>query len=275
MNWQENMDLWAVIWKYISYCIRASLLKGMVDMLLHIAVCDDDESDLNSLLSHLTAVCADLELLTQIDTFTSGEYFLSACIAKNYDIVFMDIYMNDINGIDAVRGVQMRRPQTSHYVFTTISSEHAIEAFNLNAAHYLVKPLKREKVREAVERCISFYPAKNKRSLEIKTGRKQITIPMEDITYIEVTNTRCDVHTEDHSFQTYSSLNALFKLLDEGLFLRVQKSFVVNMAYIDSFFYDHIVLKDGTEISISRNKRAELKKQYQDILFRYVRRQGS
>ncbi len=249
--------------------------KGMVDMLLHIAVCDDDENDLNSLLSHLSAVCADLELLTQIDSFTSGEHFLSACIAKNYDIVFMDIYLNDINGIDAVRDVQINWPQTSHYVFTTISSEHAIEAFNLNAAHYLVKPLKREKIREAVERCISFYPAKNKRSLEIKTGRKQISIPMEDITYIEVTNTRCAVHTQDRSFQTYTSLNALFTLLDEDLFLRVQKSFVVNMAFIDSFFYDHIVLKDGTEISISRNKRTELKKQYQDFLFRFVRGHGS
>lgn len=243
-------------------------------MLLHIAVCDDDESDRNSLLLHLTDVCDDLGLLTQIDTFTSGEHFLSAGIAKNYDIVFMDIYLNDINGIDAVQSAQMSWPQTSHFVFTTISSEHAIEAFNLNASHYLVKPLKPEKVREAVERCISSCPAKNKRILEIKTGRKQISIPMEDISYIEVTNTRCTVHTEEQSFQTYTSLNALFTLLDEKLFLRVQKSFVVNMAFIDSFFYDHIVLKDGTEISISRNKRTELKKQYQDFLFRYVRRQG-
>lgn len=244
-------------------------------MLLDIAVCDDDESDRNSLVSHLTDVCAGLGLLTQIDTFTSGEHFLSAGIAKNYDIVFMDIYLNDINGINVVRTAQMSRPQTSHFVFTTISSEHAIEAFNLNASHYLIKPLKREKVREAVKRCISSCPAKNKKILDIKTGRKQISIPMEDISYIEVTNTRCTIHTEDHSFQTYISLNTLFTLLDEELFLRVQKSFVVNMAFIDSFFYDHIVLKDGTEISISRNKRTELKKQYQDFLFRFVRRQGS
>lgn len=83
------------------------------------------------------------------------------------------------------------------------------------------------------------------------------------------------MHTQDRSFQTYTSLNALFTLLDEDLFLRVQKSFVVNMAFIDSFFYDHIVLKDGTEISISRNKRTELKKQYQDFLFRFVRGHGS
>lgn len=244
-------------------------------MLLHIAVCEDDESDLNSLLSHLTAVCDDLELLTQIDIFTSGEHFLSAGNTKNFDIVFMDIYLNDINGIDAVLNAQLNHPQTSQFVFTTISSEHAIEAFNLNAAHYLVKPLKREKVKEAIERCISSCSAKNKRSLEIKTSRKQISILMEDITYIEVTNTRCTVHTEEHSFQTYTSLNALFQSLDEGLFLRVQKSFVVNMAFIDSFFYDHIVLKDGTKISISRNKRAELKKQYQDFLFRFIRGQGS
>lgn len=249
---------------------------GGVFMQLHIAVCEDEENDTDILISLLAGICDELGIVPEIDTFTSGRDFLEAAHEGDYDIAFIDIYLDDINGIDTVRNARTQNPDSCQFVFTTISREHAIDAFNLNASHYLVKPLTKDKVKESVERCLLSHRHMNMnvKMLEIKTGRKRIPLPMDSIIYIEVTNTLCTIHTEQGDYQTYISLNALFESLDKSRFIRAQKSFVVNMEFIDSFFYDHLILKEGTEISLSRNSSPKLKKQYQDFLFRYVRRQG-
>lgn len=236
-------------------------------MQLHIAVCDDDENDQKVLCSHIDSVCADMNIKAFVHTFFTGEELLaSSC--RSYDIVFMDIYLKGINGIDAARSIN--RSENCRFVFTSVSSEHAIEAFNLNAAHYLCKPLTKEAVAEAIKRCFPAAAKENK-VLEIKSGKYLIPIPMDKIMYIEVTDKLCTIHTEKNSFQTYSSLNALTEFLDEDIFIRAQQSFSVNMNFIDSFFYDHVVMRDGTQIFLSRNSRSMLKDKYQQFLFRLAR----
>lgn len=95
---------------------------------------------------------------------------------------------------------------------------------------------------------------------------------MDNIVYIEVLNKICTVHTEKNSFQTYISLDALSELLDGTSFIRAQRSFIVNMKYIESFYFDHIVMQGGKEIVLSRSSRTELKNQYQQFLFHLARR---
>lgn len=237
-------------------------------MRLRIAVCDDNEDDLKVLCSYLDSVCSDMDIEAFVYTFLTGEELIASNCEKSYDIVFMDIYLKGINGIEAARSISCG--DGCRFVFTTVSSEHAVEAFNLNAAHYLCKPLKKEAVAEAIRRCLPVS-TKEKRVLEVKSGKELIPIPMDKITYIEVTNKLCTIHTEKNSFQTYSSLNALSEFLDENIFIRAQQSFCVNMRFIDSFFYDHVVMRDGTRIFLSRNSRAMLKDRYQQFLFRLAR----
>ena len=79
------------------------------------------------------------------------------------------------------------------------------------------------------------------------------------------------IHTAKRSFQTYMTLNSIFELLDDS-FMKAQRSFIVNMHAIESFYFDHIVLTDGKDIVLSRKNRSDLKKQYQDFLFHAARR---
>ena len=72
-------------------------------------------------------------------------------------------------------------------------------------------------------------------------------------------------------FRTYTSLDALFEQLDDA-FLRAQRSYVVNMRFVESFLFDRVILAGGTEIMLSRSNRTELKRQYQSFLFRLARR---
>ena len=244
-------------------------------MSLNIAVCEDDEKDAEMLYALLDIVCREWKLAAQIHRYVSAEELLAKCNTPPtayFDIIFIDIYMDGINGIDA--GRKIRRLGNCQLVFTTNSREHALEAFSLNATHYLLKPLTIETLREALNRCLPKLQEKMPALLEVKTVQGIVPIPMNHIVYIEVFRKVCMIHTEKNCFQTYTSLDALFELLDTSSFMRAQRSFVVNMSYIEAFYFDRVILKSGEEIVLSRNKRAELKNQYQKFLFHLARRGG-
>ena len=210
-------------------------------------------------------------MTAQITHFFSGEDLLTAQ-NKNTppDIIFIDIFMKGISGIETAKNIVRKRG--SRFVFTTNSREYALEAFSLNAAHYLLKPLTKEAVREALRRCLPRLEDAEARMLEIKTGQGITPIPTDNIIYIEVYNKICTIHTEKNSFHTYTSLDSLFEHLDMVSFMRAQRSFIVNMKYIESFYFDRIILHGGKTIVLSRTNRAKLKKQYEQFLFHLARR---
>lgn len=241
-------------------------------MNLNIAICDDDKNDSETLESEIHAFCSGQNLTAKIELFSCGEDFLTGCQHNNYDIVFMDIYLSGITGIDAVTHAHSKNP--FQVIFVTTSLEHAIDAFRLNATHYLVKPPTSKDVSEAMERCLARMSIGYSKHLDIKTSSGMVSVPTDNIVYIEVFNKVCLIHTEKNIFQTYSSLDAMFELLDSNTFMRAQRSFIVNMNCIESFYFDHIILSDGKNIVLSRNNRTDLKDQYQQFLFRLARREG-
>lgn len=240
------------------------------DIDLHIAVCDDNIQDCQTLSSLLRTFCNNRHLQVNIRCFSRGEDFIASCQENSYDIVYMDIYLPGINGIEAA--ARTRLTVSFQIVFVTVSREYAVDAFSLNAAHYLLKPLSQADVNASMERCLSRINTNFPKCLEIKTSLGKIPIPFNSIVYIEVFNKICVIHTEKSTFQTYTSLDTIYQKLDNNIFLRVQRSFIVNMRFIKTFGSDHIVLSDGKSISLSRNMRAKLKKQYQDFLFYLLRR---
>lgn len=235
---------------------------------MKIALCDDDRAVLEELEGFLLRYGEAHELALDIDLFSAGETFLAS--STLHDIVFMDIYLADAMGTEVVKRLPGHTGR--QIVFVTFSKDHAIEAFGLGAVHYLLKPLTYEAVSQAMDRCLAYRGKADMTLLEVKTAQGVTPIPMERIVYIEVSNKVCMIHTVKGVHQTYTSLDGLFELLDGALFLRAQRSFVVNMRYIDSFLYDRLVLADGTKVTLSRSSRTELKKQYQHFLFELARR---
>lgn len=233
---------------------------------MQIALCDDEEWQIDALEGFLRAYEAEHSLNLTLTRFSSGEALLAA--SGEFSIVFMDIYLDGLQGTETIRQLGGE----AQVVFITTSREHAIEAFSLGAAHYLLKPVEQAAVWEAMDRCLSRLGANARSVLNIQTSHGSIPISAAQITYIEVFDKLCVIHTAKQQFQTYTALNTLFEQLDGNQFLRPQRSFVVNMEYIGSFLSGKLILKDGTEISLSRNNRAELKAQYQRFLFDLTRR---
>ncbi|KPU43502.1 sensory transduction protein LytR [Oxobacter pfennigii] len=237
---------------------------------MRIALCDDDVTARQALKTQLNTYCSQRNLCLTIDCFSCGEDFLKSSV--QYEIVFMDIYLTGMSGTEAVQ--EIRKTSRCSVVFMTVSREHAVEAFGLNATHYLIKPITEEALAEAMQRCLERIDRESERLLEVKSRQGTVPILMKNIIYIEIFNKISIIHTEKKHIQTYMTLDALLKLLEESVFMRAQRSFIVNMNFIESFFFDRIVLKDGTEIILSRKNRSELKAQYQHFLFNLARRGG-
>ena len=212
---------------------------------MQIALCDDEERQLDLLGGFLRAYEAEPGMDLTLTRFFSGEALLAA--PREFSIVFMDIYLDGLLGTETIR----RLGGEAQVVFITTSREHAIEAFGLGAVHYLLKPIEQAAVWEAMDRCLSRLGVNAGPVLQIQTSHGSIPVSAAQITYIEVFDKLCIVHTAKQQFQTYTALNTLF---------------------IGSCLSSKLILKDGTEISLSRNNRAELKAQYQRFLFDLTRR---
>lgn len=116
---------------------------------LKIALCDDDQSQIDSLQAFLALYQTTRGLTFSITPFISGEALLNS--SEQFQIIFMDIYMDGLSGTETIR----RLGGDPQVVFITTSREHAIEAFGLGATHYLLKPLEQSAVWEAMDRCLS------------------------------------------------------------------------------------------------------------------------
>ena len=115
---------------------------------MRIAICDDEREEIVKIQNMIAGIQGNY----QVDTYHSGRALLEAAADAKYDIVFCDIYMKDGNGLDTAKELLALSPDTAN-VFITSSKEHAVEAFSIQALHYLVKPVRQEDVVEISGDC--------------------------------------------------------------------------------------------------------------------------
>lgn len=235
---------------------------------MRIAICDNTIADLVTLVSMIKEFCDASNYTKSIDIFTSAEDLLTSTIP--YDILFLDVYMGSMNGIDAAKIIHEKN--NSLLVFTTTSKDHAVEAFGVDAVHYLIKPVTPHDIEDAMNRCLARLGKGINQIVNVKSGQNIIAIPMDHIVYIEVFNKLSTIHTNKKEIQTYTALDTIFEQLNSRFFMRAQRSFVVNMSCVDLFLTDRLFLTNGVEITLSRNNRPELKNQYKQFLCQLARR---
>lgn len=233
------------------------------------ALCDDDEGFTRQLRESVRLCMTDRDIAFRTDLFTSGSAFLES--HTDYDIVFMDIYLGKENGIEIAE--KWSCSHDSQFVFISASREYAVEAFSLNAAHYLVKPCTDRNIMTAIDRCLARISPSFETILELKTHSGVVPIPESSILYAEVFNKTLVVHTLNGDYTSRTPLDTIAQTLPPSRFLRIQRSYLVNMNFIDIFSSDHVVLKNGFTAGLSRKNRAELKKQYQRYLFDQARKE--
>lgn len=236
--------------------------------MFRIAIVDDNAESRKTICDSLEKFATSNDLDFSYDEYASGESFVANFDERDYyDLIFMDIFMHELNGFDAA----IKAREIDDYVpicFLTTSRDFAIESYEVNACGYLVKPLDETKMFTLLERLTKNQPAKS--LILLKKGRA-VSFEYKSITYIESHGHTITIHTDggerDDSF--YAKLDDIE--LDDNRFLRCHKSYMVNMDYI-KFADDTFHLADGTEIPIRTRGKKELVDEYTKyILNRFVR----
>lgn len=199
--------------------------------------------------------------LTLVGEFSNAIEAKNCITNKNVDLVFLDIEMPIINGFDLLDGLKAK-PQV---IFITSKTEYAVKAFDYAATDYLHKPITRERFNVAVKKAMNFVLLGKENSEEespyifIKSNLKKLKIYISRIKWIEAYGDYVKVITDEDNHLVLSTMKAFEKELPKDKFIRVHKSFIVNIDKIDKF--NSKFAEIGTnKIPLSRNKKEDLVK---------------
>lgn len=224
----------------------------------------DDEPLARKGLTVLLAGFNALELVGSFKSAAAAGEFLKTNIV---DVIFLDIQMPDINGLEYARLV----PEHTLIIFTTAYSQYALESYDVDAIDYLVKPISPERFAKAVEKAITHLGLlkKSKDQIEtiadnhvlIRADRRFYKVAFEQITHIEGLKDYVILYTRDSKYVTWINLKNIHGKLPASTFLRLSKSFVVNHEAITSFDNNTVFIGD-LEIGIGKAYQAEFFRQY-------------
>lgn len=185
------------------------------------------------------------------------------------DVVFLDIQMPDLDGLDLVEKLQP--PRLPLFIFVTGFAEYAVRAFEIEAVDYLCKPFDKERLLTALERALRRLNVKEATvesdettwhfQLSIRDGNNFVFVPVDQILWIEAANKYVVVHTTAGTHVARQTIQSLQDKLDPRQFIRIHRSTVVRKSAVRGvhplFHGDYIVkLTNGDEITLSRNFRA-------------------
>ena len=239
---------------------------------MQIALCEDNAAEAQMLQEYIETVMAEWGYTAQVVRFLNGEDLLHE-IEKNirFSILFLDIYMDALSGIDTACTVR-ERGENMPIIFVTTSREFAIEGFRLGAVHYIIKPITLDDVRQALGRCTEVLREQARRINVKMEDRTPRSILARDIHYAEIYDKRCILHLAGEDIATRLSLAELEEMLDGNEnFIRCHRCYLVNLQHVRCIEGRDFVLHNGRRAMIAQRDTVRVRRIYGDYLFRKTR----
>ncbi|MDR2106609.1 MAG: LytTR family DNA-binding domain-containing protein [Coriobacteriales bacterium] len=244
------------------------MTESTSDSALRIALCEDTSVDADLLVALI-----DMSTIPYVlDTFPSGEALLEVFAKEKYDLIFLDVYMGELTGVQTAERIRDIDTQVV-IVFTTTSDDFTREGYRLNAYKYLLKPVVSEDVLDALELATLKRDKAQGATLAIVTDNVPVVIPLNDIVFVESSNRRSLIYTTGETYATTMTIDALEKLLPSPRFLRSHRSYIVNLDHVDDLEEDFI-MDNGDIAYVAVKNHRKIKHAYDDYLFSSVRGDG-
>lgn len=232
--------------------------------MLKIAICEDESSQRTKLKEYINkALTENTNKEYEIIEYERGETILED-YPRGVDIIFLDIQMDNINGMDTARKIR-EFDENVEIIFITGVWEYVQEGYEVRAYRYLIKPVEFENFQKQLCLCISEIE-KNRKSYMIATYKGDTNkIAISSILYIETEGRNTIIHTINETYKSNVGINKLERELENKTFVRCHNSFLINLEHINKIDSSSVKLYNY-EVPVSRHKMKELKLRFTSFL---------
>lgn len=219
---------------------------------MRICICDDELEILDQLKNFLQSLNKDFS----IRTFSTSSQLEKELKKNDIDILFMDIKLKEANGIEIIKKNEKFLKNTK-LVYITGYSEYVEDIFETNPTYYLQKPITLERVKKVLNKIEKLEEEKT--SIVVTVGNSIEKINCDAVLFIESYARILNIHlTNERVVKTYSKLSAILDRLPSN-FIKLHKSYVVNMDQIRSYRPNQVILNNNLEIPIGRKRIKEVR----------------
>ena len=233
-------------------------------MYFKVAICDDEKAALEYISQAIQPLFASLHHTVSIDCFSRSQQLLEVLQSgSKYHMYFLDIEMPSVNGIELGDFINHYH-QDSLYNIIYISNrlEKVFDTFRVAPLRFIRKQYFYEEIQEAVTASISYIIQNKKNMISFETENGLLSLPLQNILYIESNNKSQLVVTAQNTYTILSSLNKLEADLADKGFIRIHRCYLLNYCHIYLIQQDSVLLDNHTSIPISKKRRKEAKEAF-------------
>ncbi len=232
-------------------------------MRYNIAICDDAKADIEYIASLVNRWAEKEKIAIELSTFSSAEGFLFQYEEqKNFQILLLDVEMHGMSGIDLAKKLRREKNQLE-IVFITSHFELSGEGYEVDALHYLVKPIAQSKLAEVLSKAVQRL-AVEPPSVIIHCDGETVRLYEQDIRYVEAFMHYIVIYAQGREYRLKEKISAFAGRLSED-FYQTHRSYIVSLKKIVRISRSSVCLEDGTELPLARGK-------YDDIHCAYIKR---
>lgn len=232
-------------------------------MSLKIAVCDDD-----------VIICSQMSELLQerdrdytIDVYVSGQELIGS--QKEYDVIFLDIEMEPINGIETAK-ILRNKGRKDYIIFLTSHTDYMPEAFKVQAFRFLQKPIQIQQFMESITEAEKDILEDEK--FVVSSEKGLVLINQKDIVYIEALGDGSCLHTEKETYVIKKYLKQWEAILDSSIFFKIHKSYMLGIRYVKVMNESNVELNvDDISLPVARRRRKAFENNYIEYVKKYGR----
>lgn len=230
---------------------------------MKIAICDDEIKYINDAERHLKQYFSEHGLTLNLYKYSNGTDLLNS--NKNFDIVFLDIEMPDINGIELGKKLQSSNPDLV-LIYITAYNHYLDDALDLGITRFFDKPIDSKRFYKGLDKAIEKLD-KTEIQIHLKDSNNGIaTVRMNDIIMVEIENRKTKITTKDTVYHSKSNIKSWRERLNKSYFESPHNSYIVNTNYITYFCKEYIILDEKYNVPISYPRRVEFKKKFMMLL---------
>ena len=234
---------------------------------MYIAICDDDPQLLEQLAAAIDEYAFSRRLPLEYLLFDDAEAMLQSAAVRPFTHYFLDVMMPRMDGITAAQEIRSF-DEHARLIFLSSFREYAYQAFRVRACDYLLKPVQPEELVAVLDR-LEAEELSAQAYIAIQNGRSIFRLPFDRLAYLEVCQKKLHFHLTDGQIRqipgTISSVEA--ELLAQPDFIKIHRSYIVNLRHISSLSPEGCVLTSGDNLPISRLLYQQVRRQYIAYLF--------